>query len=219
MDMNFDQARFNMVEQQIRPWKVLDPQVLAVLGEIPREVFTPPQYQFMAYVDEEIPLGHGQVMLPPRIEARLMHDLELKGTESVLEIGTGSGYLTALLARRSREVLSLEIQPELADAARQHLQTAGIFNARVIQADGAKHPIQGAPFDAIVLGGSVSEVPQSLLDQLKIGGRLLAIVGEEPVMQATLYTRLGERQFRSVHLWDSLVPALQNFAHASRFHF
>jgi protein-L-isoaspartate(D-aspartate) O-methyltransferase len=219
MDMNFDQARFNMVEQQIRPWKVLDPQVLAVLGEIPREVFTPPQYQFMAYVDEEIPLGHGQVMLPPRIEARLMHDLELKGTESVLEIGTGSGYLTALLARRSREVLSLEIHPELADAARQHLQTAGIFNARVIQADGAKHPIQGAPFDAIVLGGSVSEVPQSLLDQLKVGGRLLAIVGEEPVMQATLYTRLGERQFRSVHLWDSLVPALQNFAHASRFHF
>jgi protein-L-isoaspartate(D-aspartate) O-methyltransferase len=217
--MNFDQARFNMVEQQIRPWKVLDPQVLAVLGDIPREVFTPSQYQFMAYVDEEIPLGHGQVMLPPRVEARLLHDLELKGTESVLEVGTGSGYLTALLARRAREVLSLEIDAGLADSARQHLKRVGIHNARVVQADGSKTPIQGAPFDAIVLGGSVAEVPQNLLDQLKVGGRLLAIVGEDPVMQATLYTRLGERQFRSVHLWDSAAPALQNFAQPSRFHF
>ncbi|MFM2240561.1 MAG: hypothetical protein RJA69_1935 [Pseudomonadota bacterium] len=217
--MNFEQARFKMVEQQIRPWKVLDPQVLAVLGSVPRELFTPPQYQFMAYVDEEIPLPGGHVMLPPRIDARLMHDLTLKGTESVLDIGTGSGYRTALLAHRAREVVSLEIDPVMAEAARRHLQAAGVHNARVIESDGATGPVAGAPFDAIVLGGSVADVPQHLLDQLTIGGRLIAIVGSDPVMQATLFTRTGERQFSSTVLWDTSVPALQNFAQPSRFHF
>jgi protein-L-isoaspartate(D-aspartate) O-methyltransferase len=217
--MNFEQARFKMVEQQIRPWKVLDPQVLAVLGAVPRELFTPPEYQFMAYVDEEIPLPGGHVMLPPRIDARLMHDLTLKGTESVLDIGTGSGYRTALLAHRAREVVSLEIDPVMAEAARRHLQAAGVHNARVIESDGATGPVAGAPFDAIVLGGSVADVPQHLLDQLTIGGRLIAIVGSDPVMQATLFTRTGERQFSSTVLWDTSVPALQNFAQPSRFHF
>ena len=217
--MNFEQARFKMVEQQIRPWRVLDPQVLAVLGAVPRELFTPPQYQFMAYVDEEIPLPGGHVMLPPRIDARLMHDLELTGTESVLDVGTGSGYRAALLAHRAREVVSLEIDPVMADMARRHLQAAGISNARVVQGDGTQGPAPGAPFDAIVLGGSVAAVPQSLLDQLKIGGRLIAIVGTEPVMQATLYTRTGERQFGSTALWDTSAPALQNFAQPARFHF
>ena len=217
--MNFQQARFNMVEQQIRPWKVLDPQVLAVLGAVPRELFTPMQYQFMAYVDEEIPLPGGHVMLPPRIDARLMHDLELQGTESVLDIGTGSGYRAALLAHRAREVVSLEIDPVMADAARHHLQAAGVHNVRVLQADGTQTPVQGAPFDAIVLGGSVAEVPTTLLDQLKVGGRLIAIVGAAPIMQATLFTRVGDRQFSSTALWDTSVPALQNFAQPSRFHF
>jgi protein-L-isoaspartate(D-aspartate) O-methyltransferase len=217
--MNFEQARFKMVEQQIRPWKVLDPQVLAVLGSVPRELFTPQPYQFMAYVDEEIPLPGGHVMLPPRVDARLMHDLELQGTESVLDIGTGSGYRAALLAHRARDVLSLEIDPALAETARRNLQAAGVHNARVVQGDGAKAPIQGAPFDAIVLGGSVAEVPQSLLDQLKVGGRLLAIVGAEPVMQATLFKRTGERQFTSTELWDTSAPALQNFARPAGFRF
>ena len=217
--MNFEQARFKMVEQQIRPWKVLDPQVLAVLGAVPRELFTPPQYQFMAYVDEEIPLPGGHVMLPPRIDARLMHDLELQGTESVLDIGTGSGYRAALLAHRAREVVSLEIDPVTAEAARRHLQAAGVHNARVVQGDGTLGPVQGGPFDAIVLGGSVAEVPQALLDQLKVGGRLIAIVGADPVMQATLFTRTGERQFSSTALWDTSAPALQNFARPARFHF
>ena len=217
--MNFQQARFNMVEQQIRPWKVLDPQVLAVLGAVPRELFTPTQYQFMAYVDEEIPLPGGHVMLPPRIDARLMHDLELQGTESVLDIGTGSGYRAALLAHRAREVVSLEIDPVMADAARRHLQAAGVHNVRVLQADGTQTPVQGAPFDAIVLGGSVAEVPTTLLDQLKVGGRLIAIVGTSPIMQATLFTRVGDRQFSSTALWDTSIPALQNFAQPSRFHF
>ena len=217
--MNFEQARFKMVEQQIRPWKVLDPQVLAVLGAVPRELFTPTQYQFMAYVDEEIPLPGGHVMLPPRIDARLMHDLELKGTESVLDIGTGSGYRAALLAHRAREVVSLEIDPVMAEAARRHLQAAGVHNARVVQGDATQGPVQGAPFDAIVLGGSVAEVPQALLEQLKVGGRLIAIVGTHPVMQATLFTRTGERQFSSTELWDTAVPALQNFAQPARFHF
>ena len=217
--MNFEQARFKMVEQQIRPWKVLDPQVLAILGSVPRELFTPEQYQFMAYVDEEIPLPGGHVMLPPRIDARLMHDLELTGTESVLDIGTGTGYRAALLAHRAREVVSLERDPQMAQTARQHLQAAGVHNARVLDADGSQGPVPGAPFDAIVLGGSVAEVPQALLDQLTIGGRLIAIVGTEPVMQATLFTRTAERQFSSQALWDTSAPALQNFAQPSRFHF
>ncbi|MCE2774434.1 MAG: protein-L-isoaspartate O-methyltransferase [Burkholderiaceae bacterium] len=217
--MNFEDARFKMVEQQIRPWKVLDPQALAVLSAVPRELFTPPQYQFMAYVDEEIPLPGGHVMLPPRIDARLMHDLALKGTETVLDIGTGSGYRAALLAHRSREVVSLEMDAVMAEAARRHLQAAGVHNVRVVHGDGSTAPVPGAPFDAIVLGGSVAEVPQSLLDQLKVGGRLLAIVGTDPVMQATLFTRTGERQFSSTTLWDTSVPALQNFAQPSRFHF
>ena len=217
--MNFEQARFKMVEQQIRPWKVLDPQVLAVLGAVPRELFTPPEYQFMAYVDEEIPLAGGHVMLPPRIDARLMHDLALKGTETVLDIGTGSGYRAALLAHRAREVVSLEIDPLMAEAARRHLQAAGVHNARVMETDSATGQVPGAPFDAIVLGGSVAEVPQSLLDQLKLGGRLIAIVGADPVMQATLFTRTGERQFSSTALWDTSAPALHNFARPSRFHF
>ncbi len=217
--MNFEQARFKMVEQQIRPWRVLDPQVLAVLGAVPRELFTPPEYQFMAYVDEEIPLPGGHVMLPPRIDARLMHDLALQGTESVLDIGTGSGYRAALLAHRAHEVVSLEIDPVVAEAARRHLKAAGVHNARVVEGDGATGPTAGAPFDAIVLGGSVAEVPQHLLDQLKVGGRLIAVVGTDPIMQATLFTRTGERQFSSTALWDTSVPALQNFAQPSRFHF
>ena len=188
--MNTQQARFNMVEQQIRPWQVLDPQVLTVLSNVPRELFVPQAYQAMAYPDTDIPLGHGESMAPPRVAARLMHDLHLTGTEKVLEIGTGSGYMTALLAGRAQRVVSLEINPELASNARNNLQRAGITNADVRVADGSTGASGDAPFDAIVLGGSVTEVPQALLQQLKVGGHLLAIVGQDHVMVATLYLSL-----------------------------
>jgi protein-L-isoaspartate(D-aspartate) O-methyltransferase len=214
-----EQARFNMVEQQIRPWQVLDPQVLTVLSNVPREWFVPQAYQAMAYTDTEIPLGHGQTMVPPRVDARLMHDLHLTGTEKVLEIGTGSGYLSALLAGRAQRVVSLEINPELASNARNNLQRAGITHVDVRVADGSAGASGDAPFDAIVLGGSVAEVPQALLQQLKIGGHLLAIVGQEPVMVATLYTRTGDAAWSSKSLWDHTAPRLQGFTEPARFQF
>jgi protein-L-isoaspartate(D-aspartate) O-methyltransferase len=213
------QARFNMVEQQIRPWQVLDPQVLAVLSHVQRELFVPDAYQALAYTDTDIPLGHGQTMLPPRVDARLMHDLQLTGTEKVLEIGTGSGYLAALLAGRAQRVVSLEINPELASNARNNLQRAGITNVDVRVADGSTGASGDAPFDAVVLGGSVAEVPPASLQQLKVGGQLLAIVGQDPVMVATMYTRTADAAWNSKALWDTSAPRLQGFTEPSRFKF
>ena len=217
--MNQEQARFNMVEQQIRPWQVLDKAALNVLSNLQRELFVPDAYQALAYTDTEIPLGHGQTMVPPRVDARLMHDLHLSGTEKVLEVGTGSGYLTALLAGRAQRVISLEVNPELAATARANLQRAGVTNADVRVADGSQGAAGDAPFDAIVLGGSVAEVPQALLQQLKIGGHLIAIVGTDPVMCATLMTRTSDANWHSKALWDTTAPRLQGFAEPTRFHF
>jgi protein-L-isoaspartate(D-aspartate) O-methyltransferase len=217
--MNPKQARFNMVEQQIRTWEVLDKAVLNALMQLQREFFVPADCQALAYADTEIPLPHGQTMLPPRIDARLVNDLSLTGTESVLEIGTGSGYLCALLALRAQTVLSFEIHADLAQTAMRHLAQAGIANAQVRAQDGALGAASEGPFDAIVLGGSVSEVPQGLLDQLAMGGRLIAIVGEEPVMQTTLFTRVGPQSWHTKVLWDTLVPPLSGFAQPSAFHF
>jgi protein-L-isoaspartate(D-aspartate) O-methyltransferase len=158
-------------------------------------------------------------MVAPRIDARLLHDVKLKPTDSVLEIGTGSGYLTALLADRSQHVVSLEINPELHAHALANLQRAGIRNVDVRLADGSAGAGEDGPFDAVVLGGSVHEVPPALLQQLKIGGRLIAIVGEEPVMQATLYTRTSESAWDHRELWDTTAPRLMGFPEPSRFHF
>ena len=217
--MNYEQARFNMVEQQIRTWNVLDTPILQALSCLPRERFVPVAYQSLAYTDTEIPLGHGQLMLAPKVAARLAHDLELQGSETVLEIGAGSGYLTALLAQRSKRVIALEIVPELAALARANLAQSGITHAEVRVADGAHDTPAEGPFDAIVLGGSVAEVPQHLLNQLKVGGKLIAVIGQEPVMQATLTTRVSEQQFSSRALWDICVPALSGFPQPSRFKF
>lgn len=217
--MNTQQARFNMVEQQIRPWQVLDAQVLAVLSNVQRELFVPQAYLALAYTDTDIPLGHGEFMAPPRVAARLIHDLQLTGTEKVLEIGTGSGYMAALLAGRAQRVVSLEINPELASNARNNLQRAGISNVDVRVADGSSGASGDAPFDAIVLGGSVAEVPQALLQQLAMGGRLMAIVGHDHVMVATLYTRTSDTAWNSKALWDHTAPRLQGFAEPTRFKF
>ena len=214
-----EQARFNMVEQQIRPWQVLDPAVLHTLQHIARELFVPAKHHALAYTDTEISLGHGQEMLPPRVDARLLHDVQLKPTDKVLEIGTGSGYLTALLADRSQHVVSLESNPELHANARANLQRAGIHNVDVRLGDGSAGAADDGPFDAIVLGGSVHDVPQALLQQLKVGGRLIAIVGEEPVMQATLFTRTSANDWTHRALWDTTAPRLIGFTEPSRFHF
>ncbi len=217
--MNIEQARFNMIEQQIRPWDVLDANVLELLAVIKREDFVPAAYRALAFTDTEIPLPEGQAMLAPRVEARLLQALNLQRHESVLEIGAGSGFMAALMAHRARQVISLEIRPHLARIASANLQRAAITNAAVRQADGARGLPGEAPFDAIVLSGSVAVLPQSLLDQLAHGGRVLAIVGEEPVMRARRVTRIAPDQWQSVDLFDTAAPRLQGFDEPSRFHF
>jgi len=217
--MNIEQARFNMVEQQIRPWNVLDADVLSLLSVVKREDFVPVAYKAMAFTDMEIPLGHGQCMLAPRVEARLLQDIAAKKHEKVLEIGAGSGYMTALLAHRAQHVVALEINPELAAMARTNLAKAGIHNAEVQLLDGSKGAPAEAPFDAIVLNGSVAEVPPALLAQLKVGGRLIAVVGNEPMMYTTLITRTSETDFKASQIWDTVIPRLLNFTEPSQFKF
>ena len=217
--MNLEQARFNMIEQQIRPWDVLDAHVLHLLSVVKREDFVPVAHKALAFVDMEIPLPGGEVMLAPRVEARLLQDLALQKHEKVLEVGAGSGYMAALLAHRAQRVVTLEIDAELAALARANLQRAGIHNAEVRHQDGASGLPSDGPFDVILLSGSVAAVPQSLLAQLKIGGRLAAIVGEEPMMRATFTSRLADTQFRTAQPWDTVAPRLRNFPEPSRFSF
>jgi protein-L-isoaspartate(D-aspartate) O-methyltransferase len=231
--MNYEQARFNMIEQQIRPWEVLDSQVLSLLALVKREDFVPLAHKALAFADMEIPLGNkphkdpGQCMLAPKVEARILQDLAVQKHENVLEIGTGSGYMAALLAHRGQQVITLEIDAELAQSARDNLQKAGIYNAEVRTGDGAakiaqavsgSDPLRG-PFDVIVLSGSVAEVPAALLNMLKIGGRLSAIVGFEPVMRATLITRVADAAWNTTQAWDTVAPRLLNFPEPSKFSF
>lgn len=221
--MNVEQARFNMIEQQIRPWEVLDQGVLDLLAEVRREDFVPPAYRALAFVDMQVPLRehgrNGQCMLEPKVEARLLQDLQVRRHEKVLEVGAGSGYMAALLGRQAQRVVSLEIVPELAAMAAANLQRAGLRNVSVREADGARGLAGEAPFDVIVLSGSVAEVPRVLLEQLKVGGRLIAIVGEEPVMRATLVTRVSEHDFGRVESFDTVAPRLLGFDEPPRFHF
>ncbi|HET8748060.1 MAG TPA: protein-L-isoaspartate O-methyltransferase [Ramlibacter sp.] len=225
--VDIERARFNMIEQQIRPWDVLDLDVLGLLNEVKREEFVPPAHKALAFVDMEIPLlpdtdealKNGHCMLPPKVEARLLQDLAPKAHEKVLEVGAGSGYMAALLASRAQRVITLELHPELARMARENLQQAGIRNVEVREADGSKGLAAEGPFDAILLSGSVHEVPQALLQQLKVGGRLAAIVGDLPVMRATFVTRTGEAGWETRQPWDIAAPRLAGFPEASRFHF
>lgn len=216
---NVEQARYYMIEQQIRPWDVSDAAVLELLATVKREDFVPLAQKSLAFVDMAIALPGGQSMLPPRIEARLLQDAAVKPTDKVLEIGTGSGYMAALLAHQAQRVVSLEINPEIADMARANLQRAGIHNVEVRQADGSKGAAVEAPYDVILLGGSVFEVPQALLSQLKIGGRLVAIVGTEPIMHAQVITRTSETNFTATTKWDDNAPRLVNFPQPDAFKF
>ncbi len=221
--MNFEQARFNMVEQQIRPWNVLDAAVLDLLSVVRREDFVPAAHKALAFADLELPLRDGgepgQCMLAPKVEARMLQDLAVQKHEKVLEIGTGSGYMAALLAQRAQRVISLEIDPALAATARANLQKASVANVEVREADGAKGVPVEAPFDVIVLSGSVAEVPHKLLELLKTGGRLMAIVGDAPVMRATLITRTSAVEYQTTQGWDTLAPRLLNFPEHPRFNF
>jgi protein-L-isoaspartate(D-aspartate) O-methyltransferase len=217
--MNLEQARFNMIEQQIRPWNVLDDGVLELLAVVKREDFVPLAHKALAFMDMEIPLGQGQVMLAPRVEARMLQELQVQRHEHVLEVGAGSGFMAALLAHRARQVVSLEILPTLAKMAQQNLHRAAVMNATVRCANGAAGLAGEGPFDAIMLSGSVAAVPQALLEQLKVGGRLIAIVGDEPVMRARLYTRADTRAWSQADLFDTVAPRLRGFPESERFSF
>jgi protein-L-isoaspartate(D-aspartate) O-methyltransferase len=217
--MNIEQARFNMIEQQIRPWDVLDPGVLSLLALVHREDFVPAAYRAMAFVDTQVPLPQGQVMLEPKVEARLLQELAPQRHEKVLEIGAGSGHMAALLAHKAQQVITVEIEPTLAKLAAENLRRAGVHNVTVREGDGAAGVPAEAPFDAILLSGSVASLPQALLEQLKIGGRLAGIVGVEPVMRALLVTRVSDGEFQRRELFDTVAPRLVGFDEPPRFKF
>ncbi len=217
--MNIEQARFNMIEQQIRPWDVLDPKVLTLLAKLKREDFVPAAYRDLAFADLEIPLGEGQVMLPPRVEARLLQELGIKKTDRVLEIGTGSGYMAALLAASAEHVTTLEIRPSLAAIARENLQRSGVDNVTVEVANGLSGWSQRAPFDAILVSGALPEVPAALLKQLRVGGRLAVIVGEAPVMEAQLITCTAEGVFNTINVFETVMPSLDGASPSAGFSF
>lgn len=217
--MNIEQARFNMVEQQIRPWEVLDQSVLDLLFTVKREEFVPAASKSLAFVDLELPLGQGQVMLAPRVEARLLQELSVKPSDKVLEIGTGSGYMAALLAAKAEHVVSVEINAELADVARGNLTRAGITNVTVETADGARGLAARGPYDVIVISGGVPAIPEAILKQLRVGGRLAAIVGTAPVMRAQLVTCTAEGIYNTVNMFETVAPMLENFCAEPAFSF
>jgi protein-L-isoaspartate(D-aspartate) O-methyltransferase len=221
-----ERLRFNMIEQQIRPWDVLDLDILDLLARIRREDYVPEAHRALAFFDMEIPLEGastakepGQCMLSPKVEARMLQDLHIQKHESVLEIGTGSGFMAALLADRAAQVLSLEIDPGLAAFAAANLRRNGVMNVEVRHADGAMPLASGPTFDVIVLSGSVARIPQGLLGSLNIGGRLAAVVGDEPMMRAHFVTRTGEGKWDVLQPWDTVAPRLLNFPAPSRFNF
>lgn len=216
--MNLEQARFNMIEQQIRTWEVLDPVVLDLLHQVPREDFVPSSYKGLAFADLEIPLGHGQAMLSPKLEARMLQALDLKNTDTVLEIGTGSGYMTALLTKLARHVDSVEIIQELSHRAAQRLAAHGILNVTLEVGDGARS-WSDKTYDAIVLTGSVPLFPEDFQHQLKPGGRLLAVVGEAPAMEAVLITCQSPNVYRRVTLFETCIPSLEHALQPERFSF
>jgi protein-L-isoaspartate(D-aspartate) O-methyltransferase len=217
--MNFEQARFNMIEQQIRPWDVLDQDVLNLLAIVKRENFVPVTYRDLAFADLELPLPAGEHMLAPRVEARVLQELAVKKHESVVEIGAGSGYMAALLAHRAQHVLTIDIKPELVEMARRNLAANGVINAEVAHGDASRGWAAGAPYDVICVSGGLPVLPQELLEQLKIGGRLAAFVGTAPVMKAQIITRIDEKQFRVADVFETYVEPLVNAIEPPRFKF
>jgi protein-L-isoaspartate(D-aspartate) O-methyltransferase len=217
--MDFEQARYNMVEQQIRPWDVLDQGVLDLLFKVRREDFVPEAHRSLAFVDMEIPLGHGEFMWTPKLEARVLQELDIRRNDRVLEVGTGSGYLTALLAAEAAEVVSVDIQPDFTAAAGQKLRAHGIGNVELHTGDAATDWDDEDGFDVIVLTGSTPLLSDALVRRLRTGGRLFAVVGEAPVMQAQLVTCNAPGAYRSVTLFETCVKALVNAPHPAAFVF
>ncbi|QKM46278.1 Protein-L-isoaspartate O-methyltransferase [Burkholderia glumae] len=217
--MNIENARFNMIEQQIRPWDVLDQEVLSLLSVVKREQYVPAVYRDLAFADLELPLPGGQKMLAPRVEARMLQELAVKKHESILEIGAGSGYMAALLAHRGQHVVTVDIDPELVRFATDNLRNNGVTNVEVVLGDAARGLPEKGPYDVICVSGGLPMVPQELLEQLKVGGRLAAFVGSRPVMKAQIITRIDDKQFRVADVFETYVDHLVNAMEPSRFRF
>lgn len=212
-------ARFNMIEQQIRTWEVLDPAVLSLLDIVPREHFVSADQVGLAFADIELPIGHGQTMLSPKVEGRILQALALKKSDKVLVIGTGSGYLTALIASQAAAVTAIEINSELSKLAAQRLKQEGIVNVTLKVADGVAGDAQQGPFDAIVFTGALELRPSNVEQQLSIGGRLFSVIGHAPIMQATLVTRVSEEGFKRDVLFETTLPYLSNAPQSEKFSF
>jgi len=217
--MNIEQARFNMIEQQIRPWNVLDTEILELLHVVKREQFVPAAYQNLAFADAEIPLPGGDAMLAPKFEARVMQELNLKKHETVLEIGTGSGYMAALLAHRGAKVTSVEINPDNRVLAQKNLARAGIHNVTVEEGNGALGWDKAGPYDVLVISGALEVLPEALLKQVKVGGRIAAITGQPPAMEFSIITRTGEAAWNTVKVFETNVRYLSGAPVPSHFQF
>jgi len=218
-NLNIDKARFNMIQQQIRPWDVSDDRVLELIARLPREEFVPATYRNLAFADIMIPLGHGQVMMEPKVEARFLQELAIGPKDKILEVGTGSGYVTALLAASGANVTSVEIVPELSAAAKEKLAAHKIANVKLEVGDAAQGWAAGAPYDVIFVTGSTPVLPEEFKQQLAIGGRLAVVVGVAPIMEAKLIRRLSEQAFEDVSLFDTSLPPLVNALKAPQFVF
>ena len=217
--LDVERARFNMVEQQIRPWEVLDPRVLDLLMRVRREEYVPTQYAALAFADMEIPIGHGETMLAPKIEARMLQELALAPADRILEVGTGSGYMTALLASLGSHVYSVDIVPEFTRTAGVKLAAHGVTNVTLQEGDGARGWGRHGPYDVIVLTGSVPTLASAFQTDLSPGGRLFAIIGDPPVMEATLITCVSGGVYNSVPVFETCVAPLRNAPHPARFVF
>ncbi len=217
--MDVEQARFNMIEQQIRPWDVLDQDVLDLLYRVRREAFVPPAYRALAFSDLEIPIGAGERMMTPKMEARILQEVAPAKTDRILEIGTGSGYMAALLAAMGAHVYSVEIDPGLKAAGEAALARNGVRNVTVELGDGARGWPRHGPYDVIVLTGSEPVLAEGFLESLRVGGRLFAVVGEAPVMQARLYTRTAPDAVGATTLFETVVAPLRNAPQPERFVF
>ena len=216
---NLAQARHNMVEQQIRPWEVFDRRVLELLREIPREAFVPENYRGLAYAETAIPLSHGGRMMTPTVEARLLQALQLSPSDDILEIGTGSGFLTACLARLGHRVISIDIHSENTEQARQRLEQLGIDNVTLLSGHGLGDLPTEGHFDAIAITGSLPALPEELIHRLSVGGRLFVVTGKRPAMTAQLVTRVGDEQWRTETLFETDLPPLAQRAAEHPFKF
>jgi len=215
--MDLEQARFFMVEQQIRPWDVLDPKVLDLFMSIPRHDFVSEEQINLAYSDIELPLAQNQNMLPPRVEARMLQALDIDESETALEIGTGSGFNTALMASLAKEVTTLELYPELQETAKQRLTHFANINFQLGNA--LQDWNDNIQYDAILMTGAVAEVPQHYLEKLNLGGRLVVTVGQDPIMTTRLYTRISHNEWDQEDLFETLIPALVDAEPKPQFNF